>query len=504
MNQQPPPPPPAPLAPGRGGGGGPQIIRLPPGAAPPPPAGFRPPPGGPPPPPPGFPIQIRQQINSTRISDITPRRPLDEDDYKKRLTSYEAHTIRKIIPRDPKEKTTWAKAEMTKEPLSQEDIIRAVRRLNESRRTVQEKKAALRPFQQGQVTSLLDQLMTGEGDLNFEWSIAQLDSKTFTNKKGQKETSTITVYVKRAPLKDLNPVGLFQALERNKQQRLEQMNRPLPRPEPPVERVDPPVIINPNNMREKSGGGRGGKGGKGGNLRRPEKKYHDHSSVSSEFSSEEESGSEYSSEGNTTISTHSGRRSRKYSHNGRSRSRPREHRKKYYIEHRGHSPEPLRHRDSMPYATQPRYVPEVPRVSAVPGFDPVSAAYQAGKIDADAERFGLDRYPRRSLAEPSAIISYARPERLERVYSEPSPRYVEEVRYVDDREEEFLRREDQIRREDQVRREDQIRREERRRREAEDYMERRGSDRLEPRIIYTNPFAPAPRYARSQSTRDGW
>jgi len=104
---------------------------------------------------------------------------LGEDVCRKKLTSYEAFTIRKIVPRDLKEKATWAKAEITKEPLSQEDIIRTVRKLNKSRRTVQDKQSTLMPFQQSQVTRLLDELITGEGDPNFECSIAQLHSKTF-------------------------------------------------------------------------------------------------------------------------------------------------------------------------------------------------------------------------------------------------------------------------------------------------------------------------------------
>jgi len=457
---------------------------------------------------------------------------LDEDACKKRLTSYEAHTIRKIVPRDLKEKQTWAKSEITKEPLSQEDIAKAVKRLNESKRSVQDKKAALMPFQQGQVNRLLDELMTSDPDTNFEWSLAQIDRKEITNKKGQRETTTITVYVKRAPLKDLNPIGLFNAIERNKQQRLEQMNRPPPRPEPPQGGGNAPApgIINMGKVKDNHKFGS--------KLPRPKKKYHgDDSSVSSGSSSDSDSGSEYSSEGNTTISTNSGRHSRKYSHKGRSQSRRREHRKKYYVDDRVLSPDPLRRREPMPYgAAQPRYVPEVPlrAIPTVPAFDPVAAAYQAGKIDADAERFGLDHYPRAaSIAEPRAIITYGRPverERYEPRYSEPryseprysepryseprysepryseprysEPRYVEEVRYVDD-----------LREEDILRREEQIRREERRRREAaEDYMERRGSDspiRGEPRFVYPNPFTPASlprRYAHSHSSgRDvGW
>ena len=448
-NPPPPPPPPAPARQGGGGGGGggpPPFIRVDGGGPPRP--DIRPP--GPPPPPAGFQPPPRQPIQSTRVVDITPRKPLDEDSCRKRMTNYEAYIIRKIVPRDSKEKSTWAKSEITKEALSQEDIIRAVRKLNESRRSVHDKKNALMRFQQGQVTRLIDELMTHDNDTNFEWSLAQLDPKTFTNKKGQKETSTITVYMKRAPLKDLNPIGLFNAIERNKQVRLEQMNRPPPRPEP-ARGSDPNGVINVGEMGR--GNGRNNGGGPR-RLNRPKKKYHDHSSASSQYSSSDsESDSEYSSDGHTTISTHSARHSRRYKNNGRNQSRRREHRRKYYVDERILSPE---RRLSLPYRT-PRYVPDVPSLRQ-PALDPVAAAYQAGRVDAGAERLSLDRYHRRSLAEPAAIVSYERPfERLERVYSEPI-RYIdrgEDVRYFDDREEEYLRRD------------------ERRRREAEEYMDRR-------------------------------
>jgi hypothetical protein len=195
MPGNPPGPPPPPPVPTRQGGGPPPFIRVDGGGPPAP--NVRP--QGPPPPPAGFQLPQRQPIQSTRVVDITPRQPLDEDACRKRLTNYEAHTIRKIAPRDSKEKATWAKSEITREPLSQEDILRAVKRLNESKRSVQDKKAALMAFQQGQVNRLIDELMTGDNDPNFEWSLSQLDQKTFVNKKGQKETSTITVYVKRAP-----------------------------------------------------------------------------------------------------------------------------------------------------------------------------------------------------------------------------------------------------------------------------------------------------------------
>jgi hypothetical protein len=417
------------------------------------------------------------------------------------------------MPTDPKEKATWAKSEFTKEPYSQEDICKKLKKLNESKRSVQDKKAALMPFQQGQINKLMDELINSDHDTNFEWSLAQLDQKISTNRKGQKETSTITIYVKRAPLKDMNVIGLFNTIERNKQARLEQMNRPPPRPEPVVEHgLDPhaPIILNPAEMKKNVPVKPPGLPGR---LNRMRKRLDDHSSVSSEFTeSDEDSDVFYSSDGQTTISTSSGRRSRQHAHKTRSKSRPREHRKRYYVDERVLSPDPI-HRNSQPHGAMPGYVPEVPpRVipAVVPGFDQVAAAYRAGKIDADAERFGLERNPRRSIAEPTAIVSYGCPERG-RIYSEARyveemrpryvddlrprfgeearPRYVDDLRYFDEREDEYLRRD------------------ERKRRDAEDYIDRH-EPRYEPKVIY-NPFTPmrTPRrysYTPSHSIRDDY
>jgi len=179
-------------------------------------------------------------------------------------------------------------------------------------------------------------------------------------------------------------------------------------------------------------------------------------------------------------------------HKGRRRShdRLREHHRQYYLDDAIH-PGDSRIRDSFGGGPIPSYVPEVPRaIPSVPNFDPVAAAYQAGKIDADAERFGLDRVPRiRPIAADRAIVSYGRQEPR---YL-PEPRY--DPRYVDDLDE-LRYREDELRRREAL---------------AEDYMERRSSEprveyiarrATEPRVIYTNPFAPAPprRYAPSHDS----
>jgi hypothetical protein len=380
-----------------------------------------------------------------------------------------------------------------------------VKKLNESRRSVADKKQALQPFQQGQVNRLLDELNSGEIDPSFQWSLAQLDSKVRALKNGQRETTTITCYVKRSPLRDLNPVGLYNALERQRAERMNQMNRPPPPPQQQQQQQQqggngpPPGVIKlpPKDNNSK--------------LPRPkkhnDKKYDDRSSVSSGFDSDTESGSDYSSSENTSMSSRSGRHQRRYSHKSRSRSRsrPREHRKKYYVNDRIVSPEP-QFKDPFGGGPRPTYVPDVP--PGIPPFDPVAAAYQAGKIDADAERFGVDHLPR-IRAEPRAIVTYPRPEprfehrpepRFEhrpepRFEHRPEPRFEHRLSephymsesYVDDR----LYRE----------REDDLRRRER---EAEAYMAA-----PQPRIIYTkpNPFEPRPirrSYAPSYDSYDSY
>jgi hypothetical protein len=148
----------------------------------------------------------------------------DDAECLKKLTTYDAYTIRKL----PMEKPTWARAEITLESWSQEEILKWIRRLNE-RRTGAEKKQALATYQQGQVESVIDQLKQTEADQNFEWTLVQLDSEKKTlgkdrkEKKILKETTIIRVYVKRAPCKDGSPSGLFNEIERMKIEKMNQM-----------------------------------------------------------------------------------------------------------------------------------------------------------------------------------------------------------------------------------------------------------------------------------------
>ncbi|KAL5329127.1 hypothetical protein ACEPPN_002636 [Leptodophora sp. 'Broadleaf-Isolate-01'] len=471
---------------------------------PPPPGHFRPPPNGgqqqqrpqgPPGPLPGqfMAMPIRQPLQqSVRIQDISPPKILDDAACLKKLTSYAVYTIRKVPPRDAREKPTWARAEVIEEQFPQEDTIKKIKKLNESKRTVSDKKAALAQFQQGQITSLLDDLGSREMDQNFQWSLVQIDRKEKpvsgaqrTSKKALYETVTMTVYIKRAPHGDVNPIQLYQAIERMKADRL----RPPPPPPQPPQQPKPQLPPQQQGGGGQGGGPGGGQGGpqgpnqqQGGNRapppppgfvqvnkngpapagnnkpqvvkqpqkggkNRPPKKYHDRggsSSSSGSGSDSDDSGDESSSGSSdeessvTTMSAESKHQRRHSKSATRRHSFHRESRPKYYLEAR--SPSPPRHRASDAFGGIPAqhrpYVPDVPR--AAPGIDPITSAYQAGKQDAIAERFGVDRLAQQPqqiiqpvierIIEPRPVVSYGR---MEPHFAE-RPRLIE-PRYIDDR-----------------------------------------------------------------------
>jgi hypothetical protein len=475
----------------------------------------QPPPGAqiPRPPPPGMPMQqlpIRQQ--SIRIQDITPPKMMDESACLKKLTTYAAYTIRKCPPRDLKKegRGTWARAEIIEERWPQEDIIKQIKKLGESRRSVADKKKTLAPNMQGQITTLVDNLASTEGDRAFEWSLVQLDTvqKPVSLKGGKRgglyETVTMTAFAKRSPRKDLNPVILFENIEKMKAERM----RPPPQPQGQPNGGLPQGVTQIFDVGGKEGDGKM-KGEKGRSKSR-EKKYHEHDDSSTDsFSSDTDSGSSHTGSESlrTSISSKSRGGRRRHSHDKkayRSHSRHREPGRTYYLDPpRALSPELHYHADAYGGAPRP-YVPDVPRVipAALPAFETVAAAYHAGKVDAEVERYGTaDRVVTRPVErvierviEPRPVISYGR---MEPRYSEP--RYIDD-RIVDDlrREEDFLRR---------------------RERDAEEYIEGRRASEFDRRPtdtfydrgisdpIWTNrhPFAPTPLPRRyPPSSNSGW
>lgn len=456
---QPPPPPPLPPSARHFAGAAPQVVRI----------------GGPPQPnirPPVQPVQQPQQqpqqqqppqqqqqirqVNSTRYVDLTPRAPLDEDACRKKLTTYDATSIRKVTPLDvKKDKPTWAKTEHTKEALSQEEMAKHIKKLNEGD-SVTEKKQKLRPFQQKQVSRVIDALKTVEHDNNFDWSLVQIDQK-FQPVGKKKETTVITVYAKRAPRSDINALHLFNSIENMKNRERERAAQMAQAAEAaqaaqafqaaqmaPMNRPPMPRGADQNGARIAS------------IPRRKGRRYHDDTSTYSGFTSETESDLDYSSSDNTSISSRSGRRSRRYHRDRRSRShsRHREHRRDY-------------HHDAPASPSYPRfplapYAPEVPRTSTEDIR--VAAAYHAGKIDGDAERYGYpERFP---LTRGRPLLTTGLGERYPLVDRFAEERYEAELR---------LREEDRLRR-----------------RELD--MERRVQEQAR---LVNNPFVPR-RYAPSE------
>ena len=159
----------------------------------------------------------------------------------------------------------------------------------------------------------------------------------------------------------------------------------------------------------------------------------------------------------------------------------------------------------------PRYLDDLSsdrRPVPATSSDPLAVAYQAGKIDADAERFGLarerererDRYPPSVPSEPRPIVSYSNdrpPPRL------PHERYPDD-RYMDDRRlferEEYLERR-RFEAEPSRYSEPQYMDESRRLARAEEYI-RRPSEPAP-----SNPFTPAAprrRYDPPDYSSGGW
>ena len=446
-------PPPPPPPPGHFGPGGPPGGRGVGGLRPPGMQGEQP-----------FQLPIRPPASSTRYVDLTQPVPLDEDACKERLTTHKAISIRKAIPADgKKEKATWLKCNHTEESLAREEIMKQIKKLNDGHNlaekrqklslaekrkklsleekrqqlSVTEKKQKLKPHQQSQVTKVIDDLRARDGDPNFEWTLVQIDQEFQPAPKGQKETTVITVYAKKAPRPDINPSYLYHAIEKVKTERMKPQPQPQPQPHPhpqpqPQSQPQPQPSASPVKVGGKTSGKRG------------RKKYHDDTSSYTTSSSDSDGRSDYSSSANTTISSRSGTHSGRYNHGGRrsrSRSRPREHRRSYIIDDR--VPASLVQRVQPPYSpvqpvqppyspvqpVQPLYAPKVPRAGPAP--EDLAAAYQAGKIDADAERFGLDRY----------VPPRARPI----VYNGYGDRYPLDPRYPDDRHAGELRQQEEDR-----------------------------------------------------------
>ncbi|RDL33135.1 uncharacterized protein BP5553_08574 [Venustampulla echinocandica] len=179
-----------------------------------------------PPPPPqnfrtGAPIlqsmqRQRPQTNSTQTVEITPPVFSTAEECQTRLTSYKLFSIKKAAPLNLQERPSWVRAEIIEEHLPQEDISKLIKKLNEAGLSAAEKKAALTPFQQIQIARLLDDVTAGERDPNFVWALAQFDRAERVVRLGLRETTELRVYLQRSPLDGLDPIVLWNNIERHK------------------------------------------------------------------------------------------------------------------------------------------------------------------------------------------------------------------------------------------------------------------------------------------------
>ncbi|RAL68639.1 hypothetical protein DID88_007351 [Monilinia fructigena] len=413
-------------------------------------------------------MPMRPRYESSHIVDLnaTDKQQLDEAVCKKLLTTYSVYSIRKVIPTG-KDKSTWAKAVVTEEALSQEDIAAQLRKLKESPKTISDKKGALFPNQQGQVNRLLDRLKNEEANPDFDWSLVQLDRRERSSNK-IRETVLITVIVKRALKDHLSAMAIYHLIEKNKQERVAEMMRSAMPPQPqqgqplPNPNDQPAPVVGIVRTNEKNDGNRGRSRSR--SRQRPAR-------YQSDSNSDTESDSDTASTGASTIgsslvtsiSSRSDERPRRYNlHNRRGRShsrhRQREHQKKYYS-HRSESPEPIFqkfHRRSHPRSP---YVGEIAPIAP----DAIIQAFQQGREEerAAAQHYlsqsqrpmiadepsravipagrreleyntTLPRYPSRQYADAPTVEA---PRHVESPYTRPAPRHQDPIyndRHLDD------------------------------------------------------------------------
>lgn len=166
-----------------------------------------------------------ERIREKSADDFNPPYQLQTEtaECRKQLTLYAAYTLRKVTPDNPNEVASWAKIEVTREQWSQSKIAHRIMKLDESSTSVTDKKTSLAPHQQGQVSKLLEDIGASETNPDFEWVLAQLERKERpVDERLQKqlgksgrflyETLTMTLYVSRAPLRDINPVDLLRKI----------------------------------------------------------------------------------------------------------------------------------------------------------------------------------------------------------------------------------------------------------------------------------------------------
>ncbi|OBT88811.1 hypothetical protein VE02_03180 [Pseudogymnoascus sp. 03VT05] len=143
-----------------------------------------------------------------------------ESFYRKQLTTYEVFTILPYNIESKKEER-WAKITINQESYPTEQIIKAIQKLDAGILSVIEKKARLSRIQNAHVTNIVDAKIDAEREgMLFECVLAQLHCEESTNPKtGEKETTSITIYLKRMPRPGFDVFHLYR--ERQERARMQ-------------------------------------------------------------------------------------------------------------------------------------------------------------------------------------------------------------------------------------------------------------------------------------------
>ncbi|KFY07256.1 hypothetical protein V492_07306 [Pseudogymnoascus sp. VKM F-4246] len=434
---------------------------------------------------------------STRIHDIRPEKTESESFCKKALTSYEVYTLlpnneddgkdskgskgnkdSKEKKKDirlgwggkdskqkddskPKKRERWAKVTINQESYPTEQIIKTIQKLDAGKLSITDKKARLRPNQSSQVTHILDQKIMHEPESQFfEWVLAQLHREEATNPNtGHKETTSMTIYLKRAPLQGLDVIQLYrerqerlriQAIHRQNQQQAQiihqqqqaqamqqqqqqqqmgggqyQQNKGVYQQQHPQQQKGNLPVKNKNasagvkiiqNQRPGTPGGqKSPKGGKPAGLRIDDSD--DYSSGSySDSDSDDSDFSRYDSDATPHTSTSSRSGERKYPGARRPLERSRERRRGHY---RNRS-EDFVIVDSPHRRRSVSYAPDVPRIDRpiagrMSSYGQPSPAIASPGFDAEAFAMGVAAATRAAIVQPAAQ------------YAAPPPRMISDI-----------------------------------------------------------------------------
>lgn len=175
------------------------------------------------------------QVDPTRIHDMEPETPLSESSCIEQPTFYRAYIIHPIqdneskyseyykdenkdkgvgigqIGRGSPKRDDWDRVRTTRLLWTQKEISEAIRKLDASRRSIVEKEASLSQAQRVEVRNIVDTQRVYEQDGQlFKWYLTQLYREEFTNPKTKRcVTTSITVYVKCAPLPGVDVINLY-------------------------------------------------------------------------------------------------------------------------------------------------------------------------------------------------------------------------------------------------------------------------------------------------------